>query len=334
MDQREAGIHRPVVSVIVPCYNYSGFLPALFDSLRQQTLHNWECIVVDDGSTDDTKTVTALFAGNDPRIRYQYQANAGQASARNRGLSLARGNFIQFLDADDLLEPGKLEKQSDFLLQHPAVDIVYGGVRYFLNDDPSVRFMNRWGNQEAPWMPAISGQGKVLVKAFVERNIFELGCALFRTAAVRLTGPFNPSLTGVEDYDFCFRAAIHGLKFQYLSEPDTAVLMRHHTVSYSKNLLKMYKQELRFRRLTKKLLVTHDHKDLVLLNQARFESRLRRLQEETIDQVRKGKYFLVNSSEMWFHFTHADPGSQLYFFPRILKAWFTGARWSQRTPLV
>src|SRR5688500_7922397 len=115
----------PLVSVVVPTYNYARFIGETFDSLRAQTYADWECVVVDDGSTDDTVEVVARWRERDPRIRYLRQPNQRQAAAKNTGLKEARGRYIQFLDADDLVEPRKLERQVEFLEATPSADIVY-----------------------------------------------------------------------------------------------------------------------------------------------------------------------------------------------------------------
>jgi len=97
---------RVRVSVVVPTHNYAHFLPVALDSVLAQTYRDWECIIVDDGSTDDTAAVADVYVRRDPRFRYIHQANRGLAGARNTGVRNARGDGIQFLDADDrLLSP-------------------------------------------------------------------------------------------------------------------------------------------------------------------------------------------------------------------------------------
>ena len=105
---------QPLVSIIVPCYNAARWLPATLESALAQTWPHVEIIVVDDGSTDDSLTVARSFSGRG--VRVELIPNSGAAAARNRGLALARGDFLQFLDADDLLAPDKLEKQLARLL--------------------------------------------------------------------------------------------------------------------------------------------------------------------------------------------------------------------------
>ncbi len=110
------------VSVIIPCYNQALFLPKAIASLQAQTLEDWECIIVDDGSTDNTAEVASNLALQDSRIRLLQKVNGGSASARDLGLRNAQGEYIQFLDADDTIAPNKLEQQVQ-LMERENLDI-------------------------------------------------------------------------------------------------------------------------------------------------------------------------------------------------------------------
>lgn len=102
---------NPKVSVIVPCYNQAQFLAETLDSVLAQTHENWECIVVNDGSTDNTETVAKEYCDRDQRFVYLKKENGGLSSARNAGLDIAKGEYVQFLDSDDILLPNKFECQ-------------------------------------------------------------------------------------------------------------------------------------------------------------------------------------------------------------------------------
>ena len=112
------------VSVIIPAYNQATFIPKAVASLQAQTLDSWECIVVDDGSTDNTAEVVANIALSEPRVRLLQKQNGGSASARDMGLQFVAGEFIQFLDADDTIAPNKLEQQVQ-LMEREHLDISY-----------------------------------------------------------------------------------------------------------------------------------------------------------------------------------------------------------------
>ncbi len=120
-----------LVSVIMPAYNVAEYIGASIESVINQTYLNWELIVINDGSTDDTLNRTKKWAEKDPRIRFYSQENGGVSRARNKGLSLAKGDYVAFLDADDLWKPEFLEK-----LLHAKNDaaLVYCGYeRLFTN---------------------------------------------------------------------------------------------------------------------------------------------------------------------------------------------------------
>lgn len=112
------------VSVIIPCFNQAKFLPKAIASLQAQTLEDWECIIVDDGSTDHTAEAASNLALQDGRIRLIQKINGGSASARDLGLQHAQGKYVQFLDADDWLEPEKLARQVA-LMEGENLDISY-----------------------------------------------------------------------------------------------------------------------------------------------------------------------------------------------------------------
>src|SRR6478752_5902047 len=119
---------QPLVTVIIPCFNYGRFLPDALDSIRTQTYEAWECLVVDDGSTDNTREVVSRYAQQDARFRYLFQSNSGVSSARNTALKEANGTYIQLLDADDLIEKEKLKLQVAFLEKNANVDLVYSNI--------------------------------------------------------------------------------------------------------------------------------------------------------------------------------------------------------------
>lgn len=123
------------VSVIIPCYKQAVFLPQALDSVLAQTLGDLECIVVNDGSPDNTRDVVASYLLRDSRVRYVEQSNRGVSAARNRGLAEARGRYIQFLDADDLIEPEKLQVQTGILRLESVLALSFSDYRYCDRND-------------------------------------------------------------------------------------------------------------------------------------------------------------------------------------------------------
>ena len=109
------------VSIITPCYNGGRYVAETIESVKKQTYPNWEMIIIDDGSTDDSARIIAGYAQDEPRIQMISQRNAGTATARNAGMRRAEGRYIALLDADDLWEPEFLQRQLEFMRQKDAL---------------------------------------------------------------------------------------------------------------------------------------------------------------------------------------------------------------------
>ena len=120
--------HSPLVSVVMATYNRAKLLPRAIVSLGAQSYTNWELIILDDGSTDETADVVAALMAQDPRIRYQWQKNGGLTTARNAGMKLATGAMLTFLDSDDEYAPAHLKLRVDYLAAHPDIELLHGGV--------------------------------------------------------------------------------------------------------------------------------------------------------------------------------------------------------------
>src|ERR1043165_3045241 len=120
---------NPLVSVIIPVYNGARHLRAALESVFAQTYRSFEVIVVDDGSVDES----AIIAQSFPEVRYIHQTNCGVAAARNHGIEAARGEFLAFLDQDDLWTPDKLRLQIEYLLSHPEIGYTLTRQKFFLD---------------------------------------------------------------------------------------------------------------------------------------------------------------------------------------------------------
>ena len=172
----------PKVSVIIPNYNLGQYLPQTLRSVEAQTFEDWECLIVDNGSTDGSMGIINDFCASDLRfIPVAFKENMGVAAARNRGLELAEGEYILFLDADDLIGPDYMASAVKALDADPSLDIVYARAELF-------------GTKAAYWdLPPFS------METIIARNCLYISCFFRRTAAV----PFDPSFkTGLEDWDF------------------------------------------------------------------------------------------------------------------------------------
>lgn len=133
-------ISNPKVSIIITCFNQGKYLDDSISSILNQTWTNWECVIIDDGSTDDSFLKAKKFEEIDSRIKVYTQQNSGVSSARNRGLELISGDFVQFLDADDILNSGKFSSQLKVFEQFPEVDLCFGSSRYFFDGQREILF--------------------------------------------------------------------------------------------------------------------------------------------------------------------------------------------------
>lgn len=236
------------ISVIIPCFNFGHLIGETIQSLLDQTYMDIEILVIDDGSTDQSAEVAQHYASVDERVHYYHFENGGLGTSRNRGLERARGGFIQFLDADDLLEKRKFEMQLKFFSDNPATDVVYGSVRYFEKDpyDENDRRLTYWGvNKE--WMPKLSGNGLSILPLTLKGNFSHLSSPLFRRSIVNKVGLFDNSISAVADYHFLLRTVIADAKFLYHDTPETYSLVRWHPDNMSKDPSFMRREEIKMR---------------------------------------------------------------------------------------
>lgn len=232
------GVKQPLISVIIPCYNYGRFLNDCINSLLSQTYQNWECIIVDDGSTDNSLEVAHSLSAKDERIKSFSQNNSGPTVARNKGLKLAKGEFIQFLDADDLLEDQKFEKQISIFQQQQNCDIVYSGVSYFNTSKPSELYDNI-DLTSGPWMKNLSGKGEVMILELLNRNMMVISSPLVRKSLFDKNGYFDETLSYNEDWELWLRFALKNVTFYFDNNSHTKALVRVHE-SYSTDNFKMF----------------------------------------------------------------------------------------------
>ncbi|HYU26585.1 MAG TPA: glycosyltransferase family 2 protein [Thermoanaerobaculia bacterium] len=226
------------VSVIVPCYNYARFLPYALESVVAQTHQDWECIVVDDGSTDDTSEVARRFGERDARIRTVRQDNAGPAAARNHALRLSSGEYVQLLDADDKLGPGKLAVHSRYLDEHRDADLVYSACTYFRTEEPDKVLHSLYGHLSRSMHPKVHGRDEAL-ETLQEFNITQPSTMLLRRGAIERAGEFVETSRGCEDWDLWLRCAVAGCSIVYLETGSAVALVRAHATSASRSTERM-----------------------------------------------------------------------------------------------
>ena len=201
---------RELVSIIIPIYNGEEFLEQALESVRWQTYANWECILLDDGSTDRTAEICRSWAERDPRFHYHRQENRGLAAARNAGVREAKGSFVQFLDDDDLLLPERLVKCLDVFQREPEAGVVYSDYVCY-----------RPGEGFSRTLPSkIPGQDAARALLFEQAITFAtyVHVFLFRKEVVGQY-PFDESLHSYcEDVECWVRVASGGVRFSYIDD--------------------------------------------------------------------------------------------------------------------
>lgn len=216
----------PKVSVVVPTFNVARYVGRCLASVRAQTLSDWECIVVDDGSTDGTPERIRQAA--DPRIRLIAQSNKGVSTARNAGLADATGTYLLFLDGDDLLHPEALSRLSAHLDAYPDAVAAYGTVWAIFEDGSSYpqKGLRRRERSFA------SGD---LLERMIRENFLSIGTTAVRTRTARELGGFNADLRLSEDWEFWCRLAARG-DFRFVGAQPEISYLRMRSASSSRML--------------------------------------------------------------------------------------------------
>jgi glycosyltransferase involved in cell wall biosynthesis len=195
------------VSVIIPVYNCEAFIAQAIESVMAQTYSSLEIIVIDDGSTDGTADIVRTYSAP---VRYVRQPHLGVAAARNRGIGTASGDFIAFLDADDVWLPEKLELQMEYFSKHDECGLIYTDMGTFDESGIVHASVKSWLKMSPP-------SGRIFKQLFVE-TLFAADSVVFRKACLARTGPFDESLLVGEDYDMWLRIAWH-FQVAYLDKP-------------------------------------------------------------------------------------------------------------------
>ncbi len=198
-----AASRTPTVSIIIPCYRQAQYLTEALDSVMAQDFADWECLVVDDGSPDDTAQVVTDYVEDhdESRIRLITTSNGGLASARNAGAAASRGRYLLPLDADDRLRPDYLAATVAVLDREPETAIVYVDEQNF-------------GLAEHVHVKA-----QVSLDALKQHNVHDY-CSLYRREVWEGIGGYSPAMyVGGEDWQFWLAASAHGFRSRHLSRP-------------------------------------------------------------------------------------------------------------------
>jgi len=199
----------PRVSVIIPTFNCAAFLTRTVESVLAQTYTDYEVIIADDGSTDETRELVTQWEG---KVRYLYQLNQGVASARNLAVSEAGGEFLAYLDADDMYHPNRLEAQVAFLDAHSECGLVHSDFDILdENDRITTHSFNRATGRSVP-------KGNCLMY-LLEYCHIQVPSVLERRVCYDRIGGFEQLAHPAEDYLHWIQVALHGYAIGYIDEP-------------------------------------------------------------------------------------------------------------------
>jgi glycosyltransferase involved in cell wall biosynthesis len=212
----------PTISVIIPAYNAEKTIQETIESVLDQTFQDFELIVINDGSTDRTLEIISSFT--DSRLQVFSFPNSGAQKSRNVGLSKSSGEYIAFLDADDLWNPDKLELQLKALKENPEAAVAYSWTDYI---DESSHFLYQ-GFHKSP-------QGDIYPLLLVKNYLENGSNPLMTRQALSEIGGFDESLSGGQDWDLYLRLAA---RYKFVSVPQVQILYRLSPNSISSNILR------------------------------------------------------------------------------------------------
>jgi glycosyltransferase involved in cell wall biosynthesis len=203
----------PKISVIIPTYNRVHLIKDAIESVFNQTYQDFELIIIDDGSTDSTKEVLAEYG---ERLQYIYQDNQGRSAARNHGIALAKGEFIAFLDSDDVWFPDKLTRQVPILESSPENVALVHGYKCIVNRN--LRLMPGW-KLKLRKLYSLAERGEETYENYLHFNcIFTSTILVRRTAIIEICG-YDNFIESLEDLDFYLRLLLKDYSFVFISEP-------------------------------------------------------------------------------------------------------------------
>lgn len=294
----------PLVSVLMPAYNAARYLSQSVESVRCQTFVDWELIVIDDGSEDETAEIAKRFAVSDARVRVISQENGGQASARNSGLAAARGDLIAFLDADDLWVCDKLERQIA-VMEKTDADLIYTDGEFFCDDGELSE------NDGFDIVPGKREGAEMFPLLFQSNRIATLS-VLVRKSCVDSVGRFdaNRKYQNCEDYDLWLTLANSGFVFYGMTEK----LMRYRRHSGAATLTPS--------KLLKPMLeVIKKHSTNPSLDRQQVKNRIRWLSRDLISALVREER-LEEARARMREFSEWDRGYAITGLQRFLLSWF------------
>lgn len=278
---------KSFVSVIVPCYNHAQFLSVALGSVLEQTFENWECIIVNDGSPDNTEQIAQDWCKKDSRFNYYYKENGGLSSARNYGIEKAKGDYILILDSDDKFHVTFIEKAVKVLEENPKIGIVScWGIRFTGND----------------YYGEFKPDGKNL-KDFLFKNA-AIGNSLIRKKCWSDVNGYDEAMKkGYEDWEFYIRVSKEGWETKIIEE--TLFYYRQHKVSMRVEAINKYDKEIR-------LYIFKKHQDIY----RKFYDEMVHFFLDSIELNRKNELKRINSIDFRLGHFILKP---FRFFKKIIK---------------
>lgn len=210
----------PLVSIIIPIYNRAHLIRETLDSVYSQTYANWECLIVDDGSTDKTSEVVAEYVEKDSRFKFHHRPVnrlKGGNAARNYGFEVSQGEYIKWFDSDDIMFPDFLEKQVALMLENTEISFCACQNDYFGD-----------GLMESRQYVAMSEQNHALYSFFIQGNVFLTPAPLWKMEFLKGKDLFDEVLTRGQEFDFHFRMLTDNPNF-ILTNDSLYTVRRGHT---------------------------------------------------------------------------------------------------------
>lgn len=218
--------YPPLLTIVIPCYNQAIYLTDCIESILMQSYENWEALIINDGSTDDTTIVSKEFCQKDSRIKLFEKNNGGLSSARNHGIQQAKGDWILFLDADDFLIKHHFEEINQIIASTNEIDLIQTGYHH-MNENGKIILHTVMPFHSRNLLPNILSQ-----------NVGPVHTLILRSSIIKHVQTFDESLNSCEDWDLWIRIGKFGIKKHSINK--ALVGYRQASNSMSRNAERMY----------------------------------------------------------------------------------------------
>ena len=254
-------MNKPLVSIIIPTFNYAQLIAETLESVVNQSFDNWECIIIDDGSTDNTEEVIKTFINHHSTYSFTYikKINEGTSIAKNTGVNIAAGKYIQFLDADDLISADKLRVQAS-ILELDDAELVFSKSFFFIDNNLERKLINKYPHGFLA-EETLSGSG--LLERIIKNNIVTISSPLVKKDVLLQAGLFDAPLKNNEDWLLWFKVGLICEKFVYDDNNKSYSSIRVHNTSAMNNHSKMFEGEVVVRKQIESALTNSEaHQEL------------------------------------------------------------------------